>query len=97
MSVRAVARVTQSSRKSGSRDFQKPYDCTALSHWLALFVTEVRKTQMASGIHRKVFISCFVGFCMRKQDAFVSNFLDQKDGHFRKLQGTCESVFRQLR
>ena len=24
--------------------FQKPYDCTALSHWLALFVTEVKKT-----------------------------------------------------
>ena len=24
--------------------FQKPYNCSALSHWLALFVTEVRKT-----------------------------------------------------
>ena len=34
---------------------------------------------------------------MRKQDAFASNFLDQKDGHFHELQGTCESVFEQLR
>ena len=34
---------------------------------------------------------------MRKQDAFAPNFSDQKDGRFRELQGTCLSVFRQLR
>ena len=40
---------------------------------------------------------CGILYFMRKQDAFAPNFLDQKDGRFRELQGTCESVFWQLR
>ena len=34
---------------------------------------------------------------MRKRDPCAPNFLDQKDGCFRELIGTCESVFRILR
>ena len=33
---------------------------------------------------------------MRKQDPFVPNFLDQKDGRLHELHGTCDSQFREL-
>ena len=78
--------------------FQKPYDFTALSHWLALFVTEVRKTDGEQYPPKSIYqLLCGILRFMRKQDAFAPNFLDQKDGHFRELEGMCESVFRQLR
>ena len=77
---------------------QKPYDCTALSHWLALFVTEVRKADGGKYPPNSVYqILCGILRFMRKQDPFVPNFLDQKDGRFHELHGTCESVFRELR
>ena len=77
---------------------QKPYDCTAFSHWLALFVTEVRKADGGKYPPNSVYqILCGILRFMRKQDPFVPNFLDQKDGQFHELHGTCESVFRELR
>ena len=76
---------------------QKPYDCTAFSHWLALFVTEVRKADGGKYPPNSVYqILCGILRFMRKQDPFVPSFLDQKDGRFHELHGTCESVFREL-
>jgi len=77
---------------------QKPYDCTAFSHWLALFVTEVRKADGGKYPPNSVYqILCEILRFTRKQDPLVPNFLDQKDGRFHELHGTCESVFRELR
>ena len=93
-----VARGTKSLRKCGSPDFAKPYDCTVFSHWLALFVTEVRKADGGKYPPNSVYqILCGILRFTRKQDPFVPNFLDQKDGRFHELHGTCESVFRELR
>ena len=66
--------------------FQKPYDYTALSHWLALFVTEVRKIDGERYPPKSIYQLLYgILRFMRKQDAFAPNFLDQKDGRFREL------------
>ena len=76
--------------------FEAPYD--DLSHWLSLFVSEVRKTDGSLYPPKSIYqLLCGLLRYMRQQDAFAPNFLDRKDGRFRELHGTCESVFRQLR
>ncbi len=76
---------------------QKPYDCSLLSDWLAVFITEARKTDGEKFPAKTLYqLLCGVLRFMRKQDPLAPNFLDQTDGRFQELRGTCESVFRQL-
>ena len=78
--------------------FQQPYNCEVLSHWLAVFVTEARKSDGTKYPAKSLYqILCGILHFMRKRDPCAPNFLDQKDGRFRELIGTCESVFRILR
>ncbi len=69
-----------------------------LNNWLSRFVVEVRRNdgcpypprtihQILSGILRH----------MRSINPMCPNILDRKDGRFRKISGSCEVVFRQLR
>jgi len=78
---------------------QKLYDCTTtFSHWLALFVTEVRKAGGGKCPPNSVYqILCGILHFVKKQDPLVPNFLDQKDGRFHELHSTFKSIFRQLR
>lgn len=77
---------------------QKLYDCECISNAWPLFVLEVRKNDGNMYPAKTIYqILCGILCFMRKRDPFLPNFLDQKDGHFRRLQGTCETVFWQLR
>ena len=77
---------------------QAPYDIGALSHWLSLFVSEVRKADGSLYPPKSIYqLLCSILRYMKQQDPFAPNFLQRKDGRFRELHGTCESVFRQLR
>jgi len=74
---------------------QEPYDCERISKCLAMFVSEVRKSNGDMYPAKTIYqILCSILRFMRKWDPFVPNFLDQKDSRFLQLQGTCETVFR---
>ena len=77
---------------------QAPYYIGALSHWLSLFVSEVRKADGSLYPPKSNYqLLCGILRYMKQQDPFAPNFLERKDGRFRELHATCESVFRQLR
>ena len=77
---------------------QAPYDIGAFSHWLSLFVREVRLKADGSLYPPKsnYQLLCGILHYMKQQDPFAPNFLERKDGRFCELHGTCEYVFRQL-
>ena len=77
---------------------QKPYDCTALSHWLALFVTEVRKADGRKYPPNSVYqILCGILHFMRKQDPFVPKFLDRSTNALEKNNiGQFQTCFPRL-
>ena len=65
---------------------------------LSLFVVEARK-QDGKPYPAKILYHLLAGILryMRDVDPKAPNFLDQKDGDFKKLHGTMDTHFRALR
>ena len=65
---------------------------------MSLFVVEAKKQDGSSYPAKTVYhlLSGILRY-MREKDPYAQNFLDQKDGAFKKLHGTMDTHFQSLR
>ena len=75
-----------------------PYDNRQLCHWLCRFVTETQQKSGAKYPAATLYqLLCGINRFIRSVDVRAPNVIDQKNGDFRELHCTMDSVFRTLR
>ena len=77
--------------------FDKPHSTDAICDTLQRFVAEARRTNGTPYPPKTLYqILCGLLRYFREVQPNPPNFLDRKDTRFKKLHGTCDSVFRDL-
>ena len=78
--------------------FDKPYPIDVINSCLQRFVSEARRVDGTSYPPKTLYqILCGLLRYSRVHQSDPPNFLDRKDSRFKKLHGTCDSVFNSLR
>ena len=78
--------------------FDKPYPIDIMSSCLQRFVSEARRVDGTPYPPKTLYqILCGLLRHSRERQSDALNFLDRKDARFKKLHGTCDSVFHALR
>ena len=94
--------ITQRNRRNSevfpSDLFDKPYPINVIISCLQRFVSEARRVDGMPYPPKTLYqILCGLLRHAREHQSNPPNFLDRKDTRFKKLHGTCDSVFHTLR
>ena len=78
--------------------FYKPYPINVIISYLQRFISEARRVDGTPYPLKTLYqILCGLLRHAREHQSNPPNFLDRKDTRFKKLHGTCDSVFHALR